>query len=86
MRVEPKSVELNGSVCDMLIQKIGRIKGLKMCRASNVYGNKYRINLYVKDYKGDIETQRIGYSCFARLDDDNLTILSETQNYKTLLL
>lgn len=78
MGVDPVSIEVDGSVCDMLIRQIGRPKGFKMCRASNVFGNRYRINIYVKSYKGDIETQKIGYSCFAKLDDKKLHIISET--------
>jgi hypothetical protein len=86
MAVDPISIEVDGSVCDKLISLIGRPEGFRMCRASNVFGNRYRINVYVKDYKGDLETQRIGYSCFARLDGKELNIIHETPKFSGLNL
>ena len=87
MKVEPKSIEVDGRVCDLLIQKIGRPKNLVSCRAINVYDNKYRINVYTKAMVDDIETRRMTYSCAARLiDNKDLQIIMETPNYSGIAL
>lgn len=87
MKVEPKSIEVDGLVCDLLIQQIGRPKNLVTCRAINVYDNKYRINVYTKTMVDDIESKRISYSCAARLlDDKTLNIIMETPNYSGIAL
>jgi len=47
-----------------------------MCKAINVYDNKYRINVYTHEIINDLDSQRITKSYFARLnDDDSLDIL-----------
>jgi hypothetical protein len=87
MKTEPQSIEVDGTVCDLLLNKIGRPAGLVMCRAINLYDNKYRINLYTKTMVHDIESKKIGYSCFAKLDDEHqLHIVDETPNYSGLAL
>lgn len=87
MKIEPKSIEVDGHVCDLLFQRIGRPKNLVSCRAINVYDNKYRINVYTKAMVDDIETRRLTYSCAARLlDDKTLNIIMETPNYSGVAL
>lgn len=86
MKTEPKSIEVDGVVCDMLLNKIGRPKGLVMCRAINLYDNRYRINVYTKTMVDDIESKRISYSCFAKLDNDQLNIVMETPGASGLAL
>jgi len=84
MQVNPISVETDGPVCDLLIQRIGRPKNLIMCKASNVWGNRYRINVYTKyvvDAETQLEGQRISYICSANLIDKELHIIHETKNY-----
>lgn len=84
MQVNPISVETDGPVCDLLIQRIGRPKNLIMCKASNVWGNRYRINVYTKyvvDAETQLEGQKITYSCSANLIDKKLNIIHETKNY-----
>lgn len=78
MRPEPKSIENDGLICDLLFKQIQKPKDVLTCRAINVYDNKYRINVYVKAIINNIDSQRIGYSCFAKLDDKKLSIVSET--------
>lgn len=86
MKREPVSIEQDGVVCDMLLKQIGKPKDLIMCRAINLYDNRYRINVYTKTMKHDIESQKISYSCFARLDGiNNLTIVSQTPGYSGLI-
>lgn len=87
MKTEPQSIEVDGHVCDLLLNKIGRPKGLVMCRAINLYDNRYRINVYTKTMVSDIESKKISYSCFAKLDDqNNLHIVNETPAYSGLAL
>lgn len=72
------TVYQDGIVCDLLFQQIPKPKNLITCKAINVYDNKYRINVYttyVVDSETGLEGQRIGYSCFARLDNKTLQIL-----------
>lgn len=78
MKVEPISVETDGLVCDLLMKHTGRPKDLIMCRAINLWDNRYRINVYTKYMIGDIESKRISYSCFAKLDGSNISIVDET--------
>lgn len=86
MKREPVSIEQDGVVCDMLLKQIGTPRGLIMCRAINLYDNRYRINVYTKTMKNDIESQKISYSCFAKLEDlNNLTIVSQTPGYSGLV-
>lgn len=84
MQVNPISVETDGPVCDLLIQRIGRPKNLIMCKASNVWGDRYRINVYTKymvDEATELEGKRISYSCFAKLHKDKeLEIIDQTKN------
>jgi hypothetical protein len=87
MKAEPKSIEVDGAVCDLLLSKIGRPKGLVMCRAINLYDDRYRINVYTKTMVHDIESKKISYSCFAKLDDQHsLNIIDETPNHSGLAL
>lgn len=84
MQVNPISVETDGPVCDLLIKMIGRPKNLIMCKASNVWGQRYRINVYTKylvDSETGLEGKKISYSCSANLVDKELEIIHETKNY-----
>ena len=78
MRTEPKSIEVDGPVCDMLLNKIGKPNDLVMCRAINLYDNRYRINVYTKKMVGDIESKTISYSCFAKMNNFDLEIIDHT--------
>lgn len=82
MRVDPVSIETDGMVCDILMRQIGTPKDLIMCRAINLWDNRYRINVYTKHMVGDIESKRISYSCFAKLDNNSLDIVYETPTIK----
>ena len=79
MQVNPVSIETDGIVCDLLLQKKGKPRNLVMCRASNLWDNRWRINVYTKYMKNDLEGQVISYSCFAKLSDDKeLEIVHES--------
>jgi hypothetical protein len=65
MKTIEKKNEPVMDVCDMLFSKIERPKNFKRCIASNVGGNKYRINIYNSHYdESDLEFQTIqSYIC-----------------------
>jgi hypothetical protein len=73
MKIEPKSISYDGLVCDLLFQQIKQPRNMITCKAVNVYDNKYRINVYCTHKIDDsgLEGQKITYSCFARLDNNN---------------
>ncbi len=66
-----------GDVCGLLFKQVDRPLGYLMCRAINVYDDRYRINVYVKTDVDGIEGKRISTSYFCKLDEHNhLTILT----------
>lgn len=83
MSRDPKSIEVDGPVCGLLLERIGRPKNLIMCKASNLWDNRYRINVYTRymvDPETELEGNKIIYSCFAKLIDDNkLEVIQETK-------
>jgi|688.fasta_scaffold67566_7 hypothetical protein len=71
-------------VCDILFSQVEKPKRFKMCKAINVYDNKYRINVYTHEVINDLDSQRISRSYFARLnDDDSLEILMGNEPAET---
>lgn len=76
-----KSTKANNKimdVCSMLFDQIPEPKGLEMCKAVNVYDNKYRINVYTRSRCPihDVDKIRITQSYFARVDGGKLHIVS----------
>ena len=65
-------------VCSLLFKQIKKPENFQMCKAINVYDNKYRINVYTKVYDEiwDLDKNRITHSYFARLDGEKLKILT----------
>ena len=65
-------------ICTLLFKQRERPKNLEVCKAVNVYDNKYRINVYTKsnDDFWDVDKVRITKSYFAKLEGENLTIVS----------
>lgn len=62
------------NVCTLLFKQIEKPSNFKMCKAINVYDNKYRINIYTHEVINDIESQRISQSYFAKLTDDGTSL------------
>lgn len=64
-------------VCDLLFKQYEKPKNCISCKAVNIYDNKYRINVYTKEYDNifDLEKTKIKQSFFARLDKDQLEII-----------
>tara|TARA_R110002073_G_scaffold32503_2_gene98375 strand:+ start:620 stop:862 length:243 start_codon:yes stop_codon:yes gene_type:complete len=65
-------------ICHLLFKQFERPKNLEACKAVNVYDNKYRINVYTRSHDDfyDIDKVRITQSYFAKLEGENLTIVS----------
>ena len=65
-------------ICSLLFKQRERPKNLEVCKAVNVYDNKYRINVYTRSYDDfwDVDKVRITQSYFAKLEGDSLTIVS----------
>tara|TARA_S200002703_G_scaffold91064_1_gene78509 strand:- start:4 stop:246 length:243 start_codon:yes stop_codon:yes gene_type:complete len=65
-------------ICTLLFKQRERPKNLEVCKAINVYDNKYRINVYTRSYDDfwDVDKVRITQSYFAKLEGENLTIVS----------
>lgn len=61
-------------ICSLLFQQIDKPTHYKMCRAFNVYDNKYRINVYTHQVVNDIPSQRISHSYFAKLAGDGASL------------
>jgi len=71
---ETKESIRTDDICDILFQQIDKPSNYKMCRAFNVYDNKYRINVYTHEVVNDIESQRISQSYFAKLAGDGTSL------------
>ena len=69
----------NFFVCDMLFRQFEKPQNFDMCKAINVYDNKYRINVYTEDHDEfyDIKKKRITQSFFAKLEKDALIVLKK---------
>ena len=70
----PQDMGQSDSICTLLFQQIEKPSNFKMCRAFNVYDNKYRINVYTHEVINDIESQRISQSYFAKLAGDGASL------------
>ena len=70
------SRENHPEICDLLFNQVEKPKNIEMCRAINVYSNKYRVNIYTRSHDSlwDIDTVRITQSYFCILNDNELTI------------
>jgi hypothetical protein len=70
----PQDMGQSDSICTLLFKQIDKPSNYKMCKAINVYDNKYRINIYTHEVINDIESQRISQSYFAKLAGDGASL------------
>lgn len=74
---EPPSVHQED--CDvikhLLFSQVDRPKNLHEVRITNVYDNRYRINVWVEMEEDGITKRKIGASHFAKYDGETLEIL-----------
>lgn len=73
-----KPISENPYVCKEVLDQVGKPENFHMCKGLNVYDNRYRVNVFVKEEVEDITGHKlyISNSYFCKLEDDIVTILS----------
>ena len=73
-----KAIEDNPEVCAKLLEMVGKPDNYFMCKGMNVYDDRYRVNVYVREDVEDLTGYKlyISNSYFCKLEDDKVTILS----------
>ena len=73
-----KTIKENPYVCKEVLDQVGKPENFHMCKGMNVYDNRYRVNVYVKEEVADLTgyKQYIHSSYFCKLDEDKVTILA----------
>ena len=73
-----KAIPESTEVCDKLLEMVGKPDNYYMCKGMNVYDDRYRINVYIKEEVDDLtgHKQYIGQSYFCRYNGTDLTIVS----------
>jgi hypothetical protein len=64
--------------CEIIFNHVEKPKNFLMCKSTNVFDDKWRINIYSKRYVEGIEGKYISGSYFTRIDSESgeLTIIS----------
>lgn len=75
MQNDAKPVE-NMDVCTLVLKDKGKPEGYMMCKAINVFDNKYRVNIYSKRIVDDIEGNTISQTYFVSYAKDKIKYLS----------
>ena len=72
-----KAIEESPEVCAKLLEMVGKPDNFHMCKGMNVYDDRYRVNVYVREDVEDLTGHKlyISNSYFCKLDDDKVTIL-----------
>jgi len=68
-------------VCDILFRQVEKPDNTVLCKAINLYDNRYRINVYTEHDIDNLTYRKISYSCFAILEKDKLNIIDQTPSY-----
>ena len=73
-----KAIPESKEVCDKLLNKVGKPDNYYMCKAMNVYDDRYRVNVYVQESIEDLTGLRtyIKDSYFCKYNGADLTIVS----------
>lgn len=73
-----KAIVENPEVCDKLLKKVGKPDNYYMCKAMNVYDDRYRVNVYVREDVEDLTGHKlyIDKSYFCKYNGNKLTIMS----------
>lgn len=71
-----KAIKENAYVSQQVLNQVGTPSGYLFSKAMNVYDNKYRVNIYTKVQRNEMDSMSISQSYFVRLDDSDVTILS----------
>ena len=73
-----KAIKNNPEVCNKIFEQVDKPDNYFMCKALNVYDDRYRVNVYVQDPIEDLTGHKlyIKDSYFCRYDGNNLKIMS----------
>ena len=73
-----KKIENDPSVCNKVLDIVGKPDDYHMCKALNVYDDRYRVNVFVREDVEDLTGHKlyIKNSYFCRYDGTDVTILS----------
>ena len=73
-----KPIEENPYVCKQVLEQVGKPDNYHMCKALNVYDDRYRVNIYVREDVEDLTGHKlyIKDSYFCKLQDNRVTILT----------
>ena len=73
-----KKIENNPEVCEKILEMVGKPDNYLMCKALNVYEDRYRVNIYVQEPIEELtgHKQYIDKSYFCRYNGTELTIVS----------
>jgi hypothetical protein len=72
-----KAMKENPAVCLELLNKVGKPDNFLLCKAMNVFDDKYRVNIYTRRMVEGIEGVSISKSYFVKYSEKGtLTILS----------
>ena len=73
-----KAIVENPEVCDKLLKKVGKPDNYYMCKAMNVYDDRYRVTVYVREDVEDLTGHKlyIDKSYFCKYNGNKLTIMS----------
>jgi len=66
----------NPDVCNLVMTEKGKPEGYLMCKAMNVFDNKYRVNIYSKRLVDGIEGNAISHTYFVSYAKDKIKFLS----------
>ena len=57
--------------CEIIFNHVEKPKNFLMCKSTNVFDDKWRVNLYSKRYVEGIEGKYISNSYFVKFNSDN---------------
>ena len=71
-----KTAETNMKIEKLLVKQVKKPKNLHEVRISNVFDNRYRINVWTTVEEDNLTKRKIHSSYFAHLNGDELAITS----------
>ena len=73
-----KAIKENPYVCNEVLEQVGKPDNFYMCKAMNVYDDRYRVNVYVREDVEDLTGHKlyISNSYFCKYNGTDLTIVS----------
>jgi hypothetical protein len=57
-------------ICDLLFEQVSKPNDFLMCKAINLYSNRYRVNIYSQTEEDGLLKKRISHSYFTTLSEN----------------